>query len=78
MAIFVLMYSATNSYQNLQRPGRPQEDAHRGEAVRLPVGGLRLEVCQEGAADGAPAQAHRGEAVQVPRLWRGLLADRDP
>ena len=48
-------------------------DPHGGEAVHLPVGGLRLEVRQVGRAHPPQAQAHRGQTLPLQTVRQSFL-----
>ena len=59
-------------------PKGTQEEAHRGEAVRVPVGGVQREVCPGRSDEEALQEAHWRATLQVPALQQDLLPERDP
>ena len=53
-----------------------QENAHWGEAVRVLMGRLQLEVCKIRRVDPPLPETHRGQAVQVPHLQSTVFTER--
>ena len=51
-----------------------QEGTHRGEAVSVPVGRLRLGLSTVGRADASLPPPHGGEAIQVCKVRQRVLA----
>ena len=52
--------------------------AHRREAVRVQLGGVRQALCQERRAVAAQEDAHGGEEVRVPDVREEVHEERSP
>ena len=55
-------------------PEEAHDDPHGGEALRVHMGRVQLEVFPFGRADETLQDAHWGQALQVPPLREAVLA----
>ena len=70
---FQILLCKTGLHQELPPEG-PQEDPHRGEALRVLLERMLVEVCPVRRADEALQETHRVQALQVPPLRAAVLA----